>query len=143
MEGPLYKIIVMLFFNVSRRKHLDSVGSRDRLVVIQQRASCSSFLISKGAVHTGAVCTGAVCTGTVCTGSVCTGAVCTGAVCTGTMCTGSVCRGAVCTEAMCFRIVGTGEHLHVYYLSLDHLPIKASTSYSMVSLQNEFGAPSN
>lgn len=53
MEGPLYKIIVMLFFNVSRRKHLDSVGSRDRLVVIQQRASCSSFLISKGAVHTG------------------------------------------------------------------------------------------
>lgn len=35
------------------KKHLDCVISRDRLVVIQQRASCSSFLISKEAVHIG------------------------------------------------------------------------------------------
>lgn len=40
-------------FYVSRRKHLDCVRSRDRRVAIQQRASCSSFLISQGAVHTG------------------------------------------------------------------------------------------
>lgn len=131
----LYKIIVMLFFYVSRKKHLDYVISRDRLVVIQQRAPCSSFLINKGAVHTGSAHRCSVhrsgvyrssvhrsgVQGTVYTGTVCTGVVCTEVACTEAVCTGAKCTGAVHTGAMCFRITGTGEYLHMHYLLITFL----------------------
>lgn len=54
-----------------------------------------------------------------------------------------VSTGVACTGPVCLRALGPGLHLYMHSLSLDHLLIEGGTSYSMVSLWNELGAPSN